>query len=320
MNTSGPIQDTVDTFVPRERISPAGLKGRILHFIDRNIYILFNIPAVVILLVLITYPVVYVLYYSLHELFLMDMSKPATFVGFGNYLKIFSDERFINSIGHTFYFSIGSVSLQLILGFAIALLFNKEFKGKTFYRSIFIMPMIAMPAAMSLVWIFMFNPMFGVINYFLSIVGLPPGEWIFAEKTAMPALILVDVWNWMPFMTLLLLAGLQSMPDAPFEAARIDGASRWQMQIHITLPLMKPHIIVALILRTIFALKTFDKILILTEGGPNFATETMNLRIYTEGFQYYHIGYAAALGVFFFMVVLIINVFLIKLRRRTWSY
>ena len=320
MSSRLPSHDAAATPEPAVAYSPPGLWNKVIGFIDRNIYIIFNLPTIIVLLALITYPVVYVLYYSFHEYFLMDMDKAPTFVGLGNYLKIWSDDRFINAIGHTFYFSIGSVALQFVLGLGIALLFNKEFKGKTVYRSLFIMPMIAMPAAMSLVWIFMFNPMFGVINYLLMLVGLPPSEWIFAQSTAMPSLILVDVWNWTPFMTLLLLAGLQSLPDEPFEAARIDGASRWQVLVQITLPLLKPHIIVALVLRSIFALKTFDKILVLTEGGPDFATETMNVRIYMEGFQYYHIGYASALGVFFFAVVLFVNVFLIKLRRRAWSY
>jgi multiple sugar transport system permease protein len=182
------------------------------------------------------------------------------------------------------------------------------------------LPMIAMSTAISLVWIILFNNSYGLLNFWLTSLGLPSVEWLSDPNMAIPSLILVQVWHWTPFMTLLLLAGLQSLPSEPFEAARIDGASPWQMLIYVTLPLMKGHIIVALILRSIFAIKEFDTILTMTEGGPNWASETMNMNIDFSAFDYGHTAEAAAKGVVFFGFLLVIQWSLVKFRERQWSY
>lgn len=298
----------------------ASMSGKILGWIDRHIDLIFNLPTALTLLLIIGYPVVYVVSLSFTEWYMLSGDEPARFVGLQNYLQLFSDERFVRSIWHTFYFAGASVTVQVILGIALALLFDREFRGKTFYRSLFLMPMIAMPTAMSLVWIIMFDVNYGVLNYFLGLLGLGPVEWVVNPRYVIPSLVLTDVWHWTPFMTLLILAGLQSLPPEPFEAAKIDGASGLQTLFFITLPLIKPHIIVAVILRSIFALKTFDTIITITQGGPDFASETMNLNIYYNAFFYFRMGYAAAMGVFFFLVLLVINLILIRLRRREWSY
>jgi multiple sugar transport system permease protein len=288
-------------------------------WIDRNLPFVFNIPTVVFLAALVAFPVGIVIYTSFTDWQLIT-NQESKGVWFANYLSVWSDVRWNWSIFHTFYYAGATVVGQLILGMGTALLFNRSFAGKSFYRSIWMMPMIAMSTAISLVWILFFDNSFGMLNYMLQAINIAPIEWTSSPETAMPSLILVGIWHHTPFMTLILLAGLQSLPTDPFEAAKIDGASRWQILMHITLPLMQGHIIVALILRSIFAVKEFDTILAITEGGPLYATETMNMNIYFSAFEYGYMGEAAAKGVIFFGFILVIQMILVKLRKREWSH
>ena len=309
--TASPVVDwAVSTETPIERL---------FAWIDRNMAIVFNLPTAVFLLGLIAFPVVLVLWTSLTDWELISIHK-TQFVGFTNYLNVWKEERWLGGIFNTFYFAIVSVSLQLVIGMATAILFNRQFTGKTFYRSVWMMPMISMSVAISLVWAILFNSTYGLLNYWLNFLGITPIEWITTSRWVMPSLIMVAVWQHTPFMTLILLAGLQSMPTEPYEAARIDGASRWQSFVYVTLPLMRSHIIVATVLRSIFALKQFDIILAISEGGPNYASETMNINIYFNAFEYGYMGASSAKGVIFFVFILIIQLVLVKLRRREWSY
>jgi len=299
--------------------SIASLKDRVLAWVDRNMAVVFNIPTAAFLLGLIAFPVFLVLWTSLTDWQLITKQK-AEFVGLANYISVWTEERWLNGIFNTFYFAVCTVLGQLTLGMASALLFNRQFAGKTFYRSVWMMPMISMSVAISLVWAILFNTTYGLLNYILNSLGLPAIEWITSREWVMPSLILVGIWQHTPFMTLILLAGLQSLPTDPFEAARIDGASRWQIFVNITLPLMRTHIIVATVLRSIFALKQFDIILAITDGGPHYASETMNINIYFNAFEYGYMGLSSAKGVLFFCFILIIQLILVSLRRREWSY
>jgi multiple sugar transport system permease protein len=288
-------------------------------WIDRNLPFVFNIPTVFFLVALVAFPVGIVIYTSFTDWQLIT-NQESKGVWFSNYINVWSDERWNWSILHTFYYAGATVVGQLILGLGTALLFNRSFAGKAFYRSIWMMPMIAMSTAISLVWILFFDNAFGMLNYMLEAISIAPVEWTSSPEWAMPSLIIVGIWHHTPFMTLILLAGLQSLPSDPFEAAKIDGASRWQILMHITLPLMQGHIIVALILRSIFAVKEFDTILAITEGGPVYSTETMNMNIYFNAFEYGYMGEAAAKGVIFFGFILAIQMILVKLRKREWSH
>ncbi len=292
---------------------------RVRRWVDLNLALVFNLPTVACLAALIVFPVGLVLWTSLTDWQLVTNQQPA-FVGLSNYVEVWTDERWLHGILNTFYFASCSVLGQLILGLATAMLFNRQFAGKAFYRSIWMMPMISMSVAISLVWAILFNNTYGLLNHVFTSVGLPAIEWITSPAWVMPSLIIVGIWQHTPFMTLLLLAGLQSLPSDPFEAAHIDGASKWQILVNITLPLLKGHIIVALILRSIFAMKEFDTIMAITEGGPSYASETMNMNIYFNAFEYGYMGASSAKGVLFFTFILLIQLALIKLRRRQWSY
>jgi multiple sugar transport system permease protein len=178
--------------------------------------------------------------------------------------------------------------------------------------------MVATPVAISLVWLMMYDPATGVLGFALRSVGLPAIAWTSDPRWVIPSLVLVDVWQWTPLVALICMAGLAGLPSGPYEAATIDGASRWQTFWHITMPLLRPTIVVALLFRTIDTLKNFDTIWVISGGGPAFASETLNIYVYKMAFEYLNVGYASALLVIFFAIVLGTSLFLIKLRRGAW--
>ena len=200
------------------------------------------------------------------------------------------------------------------LGLAIALYFNREFRGSELVQAIYIFPFAATPVAVALIWRIMLNPEIGVLNYLLRSVGLPGSLWVSSEHTAVLSLVMVDVWKWTPMITLIVLAGLKSLPPDPYEAARIDGASALQIFRYITLPLIRPVLIAALMLRSLDNLKEFDMIYTITQGGPGIASETLYLYSYQVGFGFFKAGYGSALMVVVFLIVLVFNVVMNRLR------
>jgi multiple sugar transport system permease protein len=174
--------------------------------------------------------------------------------------------------------------------------------------------------AVALVWTMMFHPQLGVLNYLLSLVGIPPQVWIFDQSTVIPSLVLVETWQWTPLIMLIVLGGLASMPREPFEGAEIDGANAWQKLRYITLPMIMPFMMVAVIIRSIDAVKSFDIIYAMTQGGPGTASETINLYLYNVAFSYYDIGYGSAIAVVFFVIIIIMSLLLLHLRQRArWN-
>ena len=290
------------------------------EFFERHFYRLLPLPAALTIAGLVVFPLAFNLYMSLQSWF-VSSATPPKFVGLQNFVEIFGkDARFWNSIWITTKFTLVTVGLELLLGLAIAVYLHKEFTGRGIVRTVMLLPMVSTPVAVALIWVIMFNPTLGILNYLLSLVGVQPIVWLGLPKTALWSLILMDVWKWTPLMVLILHAGLQGLPLTPFEAALIDGASRWQTFRYITLPLLRPAIAVALIFRTMDSLKTFDTIYVMTEGGPKFATEVLNLYVFSSGFKYFHMGYAAALAVILLVFVFTVNLVLIRVRERSWSY
>lgn len=295
---------------------PAGPR----EFLERHFGRLLSLPALLTVAALIIFPLAFNLYMSLQSWF-VSSTTPPKFVALNNFVEIFGkDVRFWNATWITVKFSGTSVALQLGLGLAIALYLHREFRGRGLVRTVMLLPMVSTPAAVALIWVIMFNPSLGILNYFLSLVGFPPLLWLGHPNTVLPSLIMMDTWKWTPLMVLILHAGLQSLPLSPFEAARIDGASGWQVFRYITLPLLRPSIAVALIFRTMDSLKTFDTIYVMTEGGPNNASEILNLYTFQTGFKYFHMGYASALAVVLVLFVFAVNLALIRVRERTWTY
>ena len=274
---------------------------RASDYFDRNAKWLFPLPAILAILILIVGPALANLLISLQDWFI---GLPPKFIGLQNFADALSDRRFWNGVRNMLYFTGAAVPLQLVLGLGIALLFNREFPGKGIVRTIILLPMVATPVAIALIWALMFNPSLGVLNYFLESFGLERSLWVADASLAIPSLVLVDIWEWTPMVALILLAALQGVPQEYYEAARIDGANALQTFRHITLPSIRSAIVVALILRTVDALKTFDIIYVITGGGPGTASETLNVFAFKTGFEFFRAGYAASLLIFLMLLVL----------------
>ncbi len=255
---------------------------------------------------------------SLHSWFASSLRGPE-FVGLANFQRaVLADERFRNAFWLTLYFTLLATGLQVALGVALALLLNRPFRGKGFFRSIVLLPMVATPVAIALVWMMMYNPTLGVMNYLVSLIGLGPYKWASDARLVIPSLAIVDTWEWTPLITLITLAGLATLPVEPYESALIDGATSGQMFWRITLPLLRPTIMVALLFRAIDCLKTFDIIYVMTAGGPGFASETLNVYTFQVGLFYFQVGYASSLLVILFALVMGVSLVLIKVRRGGW--
>ncbi len=274
----------------------------------------FVIPAGIVVGAIIVLPWAFTLFMSVHE---WRIGSDLEFVGLANYRHMLTDERFLWSIVRTFYFTVLATLLPMVLGIAAAVCFHRRFPLRGLARTIFIMPMMATPVAVALVWTMMFHPQLGVLNYLLTSAGLPPFAWSYSAATVIPTLVMVETWQWTPLVMLIVLGGLASLPQDPYEAARLDGASAWQMFRHISLPLVWPHIVVALVIRTIDALKAFDTIFVISNGGPGTASETMNIYLYLQAFSYYNMGYASAIVVVFFVLILMISLVLFSVRQKS---
>jgi multiple sugar transport system permease protein len=276
-------------------------------------YWMFALPAAIIVAAVIVFPWIFTLFMSVHD---WKVSGDTPFVGLANYLKMLSDDRFQWAIIRTFLFTAASVVAPVLLGVWAAVCFASNFRGKGLARTIFVLPMMATPVAISLVWTMMFHPQLGVLNYLLSLVGLPPSAWVYDSTTVIPTLVMVETWQWTPLVMLIVLGGIASLPTDPYEAAILDGATTWQMFVHITLPLAWPFIVVAAVIRMIDALKAFDTIYVITLGGPGTSSETLNILLYQTAFAYYDLGYGSAMVVIFFVLILLVTLLLLHIRQK----
>lgn len=284
---------------------------------ERLLPIRLILPVIIVLVIITVYPFVYNVWQSLHHYYLSSPNN-IYWVGGMNYVNIFKNSVFWGSLGRTVYFVGGALLLEFVCSLGLALLLNREFRGKNILRAFLMLPLVSTPIAAAYMWRIMYNPSLGIINYVLKTVGLPTLEWISGPKTAMLSLILVDMWQWTPFMVLILLAGFVSLPQEPFEAAKVDGSSSWQTFRYLTLPLVKPVIVIALLLRGIDLFKTFDTIFILTGGGPIRVTETMNIYTYLTTFRLLNIGYGCSLSMIMLCIIIFVcTLFIRKMRIMT---
>ncbi|WP_449374052.1 carbohydrate ABC transporter permease [Arthrobacter psychrolactophilus] len=280
---------------------------------------LFAAPAMIFVGLLIIFPLVWTVYLSLTDSH-GSVRAPSEFIGFANYLQVLSDtERFWPAAGRTAFFTITALVVEVVLGMMIALLLWRPFRGEKWVRVAILLPLVATPVAVGMMWRLIFDPNIGFANQMLGWVGIPPQPWLSGQSTALPTTIFMDIWQWTPMVVLILLAGLTSLSDEPDEAARMDGANAWQRFIFVTLPLMMPTVIVAVLLRSIDALKTFD-ILYATKGkggGSFHEVETLNVYAYGLSFDYNEYGLSSAVLMIFFFII--IGVMWILTRRKKGS-
>jgi multiple sugar transport system permease protein len=283
---------------------------------EKNMYVVFLLPMLLLFTFVTIFPLLYELWLSFRQYNLARPWYPSGWVGLQNFYDILTDPQFWNSLRITMVFVIGAVSIEFFLGLVIAMLFAKESigKGKYIARTLIMSSMVLPPLSVGMIWRYLLNDSFGAVAIWLKNIGLNFG-WYGSPETALPSMIFIDVWQWTPFVFLIMLAGLVSLPGDVYEAAEIDGASRWKKFTHITLPLLKPVIVVAVLLRMLEAFKVFDMIWMLTKGGPVHATEVIGVLIYIQAFQSYNLGYAAALALILLAFSIGITITFIKISK-----
>lgn len=257
------------------------------------------------------YPLLYSLWISFTGYRPTNPTQHQGWVGLDNYIRALSDGQFWHAIGITSVFTLASVSLSLALAIAMAVLFNRKLPGFVLMRSIILIPMLITPIAVGLTWRIMMMPEYGVLNYLLGLIGMEPLLWASSRSTALISMILVDVWQWTPFMFIIIFAGLKSLPHSPFESAAIDGAGPIMTFWFVTLPMLKPVIVISTLLRLIDAMRTYDTVYIITRGGPDFATDMISVYLQRVNFRFFDLGYGAAaswLTLIFVLIVVLIFV------------
>ena len=267
---------------------------------------LFMAPAAVIMAIALMYPLGYMIWGSFKDWDPSQTIGEAEFVGFQNYIKLWGDPNFWESLSVTLTFAFFVVTFELFIGVGLALLLDRNIRGMSVLRTLFILPMMIAPVVVGLMWRYMYHPTVGTFNRTLDGIGLPKVDWL--GDYALTSVIIADIWQWTPFIFILSLAALQSLPSSTLEASRIDGATSWQQIIYIKLPLMMPVLIVTGLLRLIDAFKVLEVILVMTEGGPGLSTEILALRISRTATEFRELGEAAAMSNYLLILLMILTV------------
>lgn len=277
-------------------------------------------PALLILLAVGLFPFGYSLYLASRDLILSKPYLQPTFVGLEQYQEIVQDADFFNALRVTVLFTFSAVLIEFWAGLGLALLFRRRVRGKAIYRLGILVPMVLPPVAVGLIWQYMLFPNSGLLSYYAgkacALLGLAAPRFLSSPASALRTLVLVDAWQWTPFMFLILHAGLASIPPEPYEAAEIDGAPPWRVFWTITMPLLKPSILIALVIRTMDAFRTYDTIAVLTSGGPGNSTETLNIWLTNLGFKFFMASKAAALSLIIFVMILVLSQVVIRVFSR----
>ena len=285
-----------------EVLPPPVARGSSLARNRRRAAFLFIAPATILLLAIFVYPFVYALFISFTQWTLGQQLTPR-WAGLANYAGLMGDGRFLNAIIRSAVFVAFAVSIELVLGFLLALLFNKHLPGFSIFRTLAVLPVMVMPVATGLVWFYVLNFRYGPLNAVLRMLHLPTQNWLPHPTGAMGALVLADVWQWTPFVMIVLVAGLRSLPEYVYEAAALDGLRPIETFFKITLPLLRPVILIVLLLRLMDAFKLMDLVFMLTKGGPAGRTETVSYYIYVMGLQLFRVGLAAAASILFLIFI-----------------
>lgn len=279
---------------------------------------LFLLPSMVLFLTFTGIPVIAAFGISFTR---WDLFNPAQFIGLGNYTKLFGDPIFSRVMGNTAYFVLLSVPVQMMIGLGCALALNRGLKGQTFFRVAYFLPVVTSTIAAALVWAWLFNANFGLINALLSLLGISdPPRWLASSKWAMPAVIIVSIWQNLGYAMVLFLAGLQNIRADLYDAAAMDGARGWRRLWFITLPLLSPTTFFVLIISIIGSFQIFELVFVMTQAGPANATNTLVYYIYQNGFQFYQMGYASAAAMVLFVIVLIMTLVQYALQNRWVHY
>jgi multiple sugar transport system permease protein len=263
---------------------------------------LFLLPSIALFFLFKHFPIFYTLYLSLHRWRLGIVDR--NFVGLHNYQLLITSAEFWQTVRNSLYYALGSIPLNMAISLAIALLLNRQIRGRAIFRTAYFLPTITSTAAMAVVWMWIYHPDFGLANWILATLGLPRLRWLYDPRWAMPALIIMGIWKGMGYNIIIYLAGLQSIPQHLYDAARIDGAASWVCFRHVTWPLLTPTSFFILIIAGINSLKAFAQMDVMTEGGPLGSTTVIAYYLYQHGFQFFNLGYASAVACALFVILL----------------
>jgi multiple sugar transport system permease protein len=284
------------------------MKFKNLLYRDSVWAFIFLLPNFIGFLMFLLIPLVVSFFISFTE---WDLMTPIQWVGFANYIELFKDKTFLKSLWNTIYFTIGTVPLGIIISLFLALALDQGIKGVKIYRAAYFLPVIASMVAVSLVWMWIYNPEYGLLNYFLSIIGIKGPRWLTSVNWAMPALILTGIWRGLGFNMLLFLAGLQGIPESYYEAADIDGAKWFSKFLYITIPLLFHTTIFVVAMSLINSFQGFDSVYLMTSGGPARSTSVLVYYLYQNAFQYFRMGYASAIAYVLFFLMLFFTLILL---------
>jgi multiple sugar transport system permease protein len=281
---------------------------------ERHLRVLMLAPAMLVLLALTIFPSIYMFIAAVTRIN-PNPDIPPQFVGADNFLRLITDNQFHVGLWNTIVFTVFAVAAEFLLGLGMALLLDKYIRRMNFLKTVLMLPMMLPPIAVAITWKLIYEPQFGVLNEIMFRLGLPLQAWAGDANLAMFSIVVADVWQWTPFVFLLMLAGLASLPSEPYEAAAIDGASAWRQFWDLTLPFLRPVIAIALLLRIMDALRLFDLVFVLTGGGPADRTKTLSLYIYQVAYRFADPSYAAAISLFVLFVTVAFSTWFIKRMR-----
>jgi multiple sugar transport system permease protein len=284
----------------------------------RRLWVTFFLgPHLLGMLVFLIIPIIASLVLSFAE---WDLLTPARWINLDNYAALLSSPDFWDALKHTFFFIGGYLPLVLALGLGLALLMNRNIRGRIFFRAVFFMPVVSAWVAVALLWKWLLNPRYGLVNWLLGLVGIEGPGWIFDPNWAMPSIILASVWKDLGFVMLLLLAGLQAISPEYYEAASLDGAAGWKLLRHITIPLLSPSIFFVVVISLVNSFQVFDQVYVMTAGGPAGSSQVLVGEIVNNAFRYSRFGYASAMSWVLFALIFLVTLFQLWLQKRTVHY
>lgn len=273
---------------------------------------LFILPAVLVMLGGLVYPVLDSVFLAFYDWEIGVKFSEAPFVGFEHFKRMFLDEDVLESVWVTLRFGFWTISIEMALGVFLALMLEKPIRGASIFRTIFIMPLMVSPVVVGLLWRYLFDARVGWINYYLSLVGIEPQIWLGDPQLAFFAIVITDIWQWTPFIFIIVIAGLQALPSEVVEASGIDGANWWQQVFLVKLPMIRSILLIALLMRLIDVFRGMEVMYIMTGGGPGRSTELLSLHIYNRAFDAQQLGYASAIAVLLIVIVFLLSLFILS--------
>lgn len=276
----------------------------------------FLLPTLIGFFVFIAGPVIAALILGFTQ---WDLLTPPKWIGLGNYTQMSQMPIFWKTLQNTFQYTVLYLAPGVVLPLLVAIFMNQKARAITIYRSVFFLPVVTSTVAVALVWYWLYNPEFGLINYFLRLLGIKGPLWLASPRTAMNSIVIMSVWKGLGYTMVIYLAGLQGMPPELYEAAALDGAGRWRRHLHVTLPLMTPTIFFVVVTTIMGSLQVFEQTYILTQGGPAYSTTTLSWYIYVQAFQWLHMGFGCALAYVLFGIIMVITLIQFRLQR-SWVF